>query len=103
MVHYHADATRPQRDSLDQQLVREVRTRTGALTDVQGGYPHGTSRDAWPLLKPDPAPADADHDGLPDAWETAHKLNLKDAADRAKVGPGGYPMLEVYLAELAGK
>jgi hypothetical protein len=40
---------------------------------------------------------------MPDAWETAHKLNPKDAADRAQTGPGGYPMLEVYLGELAGK
>lgn len=48
-------------------------------------------------------PPDTDHDGLPDAWETAHKLNPKDPADRGKTGPGGYPMLEVYLAELAGK
>jgi hypothetical protein len=87
--------------------VREVRTRTGRLIDVQGGYPHGTpyavSRGAWPVLAPAPAPADADHDGMPDAWELAHHLNPQDAADRGKVGPGGYPMLEVYLAELAGK
>ena len=80
--------------------MREVRTSTGALIDVQGGYPHGTPytvpRNAWPALKSAPAPAPADHDGLPDAWETAHKLNPKDAADRAKVGPGGYSMLEVY-------
>lgn len=102
-----AGAVRPLRDTLDQRLVREVRTRTGRLIDVQGGYPHGTpyatSQSAWPVLKAAPAPADADHDGLPDAWETAHKLNPKDAADRAKVGPGGYPMLEVYLNELADK
>jgi|GEM_PF-6853726 len=50
-----------------------------------------------------PSCTDPDHDGLPNAWEAAHKLNPKDAADRAKVGVGGYPMLEVYLAELAGK
>ncbi|RZK59024.1 MAG: pectate lyase, partial [Hymenobacter sp.] len=47
-------------------------------------------------------PADADHDGLPDAWEKTHGLNPQDAADRAKPGAGGYPMLEVYLSELAG-
>ena len=101
-----AGATKPQRDTLDQRLVREVRTRTGRLIDVQGGYPHGTpygiSRYAWPALAPSPAPADADHDGMPDAWETAHGLNPHDAADRARPGAGGYPQLEVYLAELAG-
>jgi pectate lyase len=102
-----AGASHPLRDTLDQRLVREVRTRTGRLIDVQGGYPHGTpyptSQKAWPVLKQVPAPTDTDHDGLPDAWELAHRLNPKDAADRAKVGTGGYPMLEVYLNELAGK
>jgi len=102
-----AGASRPLRDTLDQRMVREVRTRTGRLIDVQGGYPHGTpyavSQKAWPVLEPGTAPTDTDHDGLPDAWETAHKLNPKDASDRAKVGAGGYPILEVYLAELAGK
>jgi hypothetical protein len=87
--------------------VREVRTRTGRLIDVQGGYPHGTpyavSQKAWPVLAQSPAPLDTDHDGMPDAWETAHKLNPKDPADRAKIGADGYPMLEVYLGELAGK
>jgi pectate lyase len=102
-----AGATRPQRDSLDQQLVREVRTRTGKIIDVQGAYPHGTpyatSQKAWPLLKQGPTPPDTDHDGMPDAWETAHQLNPKNAADRAKLGADGYPMLEAYLGELAGK
>jgi hypothetical protein len=102
-----AGATRPARDTLDQRMVREVRTRTGRLIDVQGGYPHGTpyavSQKAWPVLAQSPAPLDTDHDGMPDAWETAHKLNPKDPADRAKIGSDGYPMLEVYLGELAGK
>jgi len=105
LVLARAGASRPLRDTLDQRLVREVRTRTGRLIDVPGGYPHGTpysvSQKAWPLLKTAPAPADTDHDGMPDAWETAHKLNPKNAADRAKIGASGYPMLEVYLAELA--
>lgn len=102
-----AGASRPRRDTLDQRLVREVRTRTGRLIDVQGGYPHGTpyavSQGAWPVLPAAPAPADTDHDGMPDTWEQAHQLNPRNPADRAAPGPGGYPMLEVYLAELAGK
>jgi hypothetical protein len=102
-----AGASRPLRDTLDQRLVREVRTRTGRLIDVQGGYPHGTpyatSQKAWPVLASKPALTDTDHDGMPDAWELAHKLNPKDAADRGKAGAGGFPMLEVYLAELAGR
>ncbi|RYU78123.1 pectate lyase [Hymenobacter persicinus] len=97
-------ATRPRRDTLDQRIVRNVRTRTGRLIDVQGGYPHGTpyevSQKAWPVLQSVPAPADADHDGMPDAWEAAHQLNPKDAADRNQRGLDGYTMLEVYLNSL---
>ncbi|WP_243651143.1 pectate lyase family protein [Hymenobacter gummosus] len=100
-----AGATRPRRDTLDERIVRDVRQGRGRLIDVQGGYPHGTpyevSQRAWPVLKAAPAPADTDHDGMPDAWEKAHGLNLNDAADRAKVGKDGYTMLEAYLNELA--
>ncbi|UOQ53673.1 pectate lyase family protein [Hymenobacter cellulosivorans] len=100
-----AGATRPERDTLDQRIVRDVRRRTGRLIDVQGGYAHGTpysiSQKAWPELKSKPAPTDTDHDGMPDAWETKQKLNPKDAADRSKIGANGYTMLEVYLNSLA--
>jgi len=41
-------------------MVREVRTRTGRIIDVQGGYPHGTpystSQHAWPVLAAGPTP-----------------------------------------------
>ena len=86
-----AGAVRPQRDTLDQRIVREVRARTGTIIDVQGHYPHGTpysvSQKAWPVLKSRPAPADTDHDGMPDAWEKAHGLNPKAAADRRPAPP----------------
>jgi pectate lyase len=54
----------------------------------------------WPELKSAPAPADTDHDGLPDAWEIANGLNPRDASDRNKVAPDGYTMLEKYLNSL---
>ncbi|MBJ6108505.1 pectate lyase [Hymenobacter sp. BT523] len=100
-----AGAVRPTRDTLDQRIVREVRTRTGTVIDVQGHYPHGTpysvSQRAWPVLKTAPAPADTDHDGMPDAWEKAHGLNPNNPADRAQRAPNGYPQLENYLNSLA--
>ena len=105
LVLQHAGATRPRRDTLDARLVRNVRTRTGRLIDVQGGYPHGTpyavSAGAWPVLRSTPPPADTDHDGLPDAWETAHHLNPRAAADRGQRTAAGYTQLEVYLNSLA--
>ena len=29
----------------------------------------------WPALADETAPADSDHDGMPDDWEVAHGLN----------------------------
>ncbi|MDB4932957.1 MAG: hypothetical protein JWM10_5441 [Myxococcaceae bacterium] len=53
------------------------------------------------------APADADSDGMPDAWETAHGLN-PNAQDHngtnvsvSMTGVAGYTNLECYLNELA--
>ncbi|WP_234406910.1 thrombospondin type 3 repeat-containing protein [Prolixibacter bellariivorans] len=54
----------------------------------------------WPVLKSTPAPADTDHDGMPDKWETKHGLNPNNAADRNKVGADGYTMLEKYINNL---
>ncbi|GAB2963286.1 pectate lyase [Hymenobacter coalescens] len=91
----------PARDTLDQRIINNVRQRTGRIIDVQGGYPHGTpystSQSAWPVLTCGPAPLDTDHDGMPDQWETQNGLNPNDAADRSRVGQGGYTMLENYL------
>jgi hypothetical protein len=50
------------------------------------------------------APADADHDGMPDAWETAHGLDPNNADDRnnTNLSLDQYTNLEMYLNELAG-
>ncbi|WP_426061276.1 pectate lyase family protein [Hymenobacter sp. B1770] len=96
-----AGAIRPRRDTLDQRIVREVRAGTGTIIDVQGHYPHGTpysiTKQAWPVLKSAPAPTDTDHDGMPDAWETANGLNPKSSADRQSIAANGYTNLENYL------
>jgi hypothetical protein len=91
----------PVRDAIDQRIVLEVQNRTGAIIDVQGGYPHGTpystSQAAWPVLNCGAPPTDTDHDGMPDAWETANGLNPNDPADRATLAANGYANLENYL------
>ena len=51
----------------------------------------------WPTLNSTTAPADSDHDGMPDAWETQKGLNPNDASDGNKVAADGYTMLEKYL------
>ena len=50
-----------------------------------------------PELKSLPAPADTDHDGMPNEWETKNGLDLNNADDRNKVADDGYTMLEQYL------
>ena len=48
--------------------------------------------------------ADADGDGLPDDWETAHGLNPKDPSDATKdLNGDGYTNLEKYLNSLVGE
>lgn len=51
----------------------------------------------WPELNSAPAPADTDHDGMPDSWEKARSLDPANPDDRNKVSADGYTMLEMYL------
>jgi pectin methylesterase-like acyl-CoA thioesterase len=99
-----AGCSLPNRDTLDQRIVNDVRTRGGRIIDVQGGYPHGTDYsltvNAWPALASTTAPADNDHDGMPDSYETANGLNPADAADRNGYAANGYTNLENYLNSL---
>lgn len=89
------------RDAVDARLIGEV--RSGRSTS--GKHKNGiidTQADVggWPALITGEAPADADGDGMPDAWERAHQLNPADASDAwqpSKSNPM-YPNLEVYLA-----
>lgn len=85
-------AVLPTRDAVDAAIVETVRTGTGKIINSQkdvGG---------WPELKSAAAPADGDRDGMPDAWERAHKLAADDPKD-AKVDSDkdGYTNLEEYL------
>jgi pectate lyase len=101
----HGGASLPGRDTIDRRIVWEVENDT-ALYGGRSGEHTGIidSQDAvggWPLLKSVSVPIDSDHDGIPDAWETAHSLNPKDPKDRNKIGREGYTKLEEYINELA--
>ncbi|MGD9724296.1 MAG: polysaccharide lyase family 1 protein [Pirellulales bacterium] len=80
------------RDAADARLVQAVSDGTHRLIDSQrevGG---------WPKLASKSAPADADQDGMPDAWERAHGLDAAEAADRNHDRDGdGFTNLEEYL------
>lgn len=108
LVLQNAGAILPRRDTLDQRIINNVKTRTGRLIDVQGGYPHGTPYSetilAWPALLAAPAPKDSDGDGMPDAWETKNGINPADAGDASGYKlDHAYTNIEVYINSLTGK
>jgi len=104
-----AGATLPKRDSIDTRIIQE--TATGTATYGTGSYnsdngfgtvPTGiidsqTDVGGWTVLLSEPAPADTDHDGMPDTWEIDNGLNPEDPEDRNGIGEGGYTNLEIYL------
>jgi hypothetical protein len=105
-------ANLPRQDPLDRRVIREART---------GGFTHRGSKGhlpgiidsqwdlgpaPWPEYRTYDVPADSDHDGMPDAWESARGLdphsspgNFSDA--NADPDGDGYTRLEEYLNELA--
>jgi pectate lyase len=80
------------RDAMAIRTINEARTGTGTLGKLDD--PLNTSTGPAP-------PADADLDGIADAWETAHGLNPNDASDSPKLHASGYANVEVYLSEVA--
>jgi len=93
----------PRRDAVDLRIIEQVRTgkATSGKTFNGGGNGIIDSQNdvgGWPDLKGGPAPADSDHDGMPDAWEMQHSLDPKDPADGAKDKDGdGYTNVEECL------
>jgi pectate lyase len=94
-----AGASIPQRDTIDSRIVNDVLQETGHSIATTAEQPEG----AWPVLNSLPAPADDDHDGMPNDWELAHNLNPNDPTDHNNIGYDGYTQLEVYLNSLTGE
>ncbi len=85
------------RDTVDERLIREFLTGTGAC-----GAPSRTHDSPTPSPAPGTPKPDADRDGMPDSWEQAHGLNPNDPADGNGDRDGdGYTNLEEYLNEVA--
>lgn len=88
-------ASRPVRDAVDARIVDEVRQHKGSIIDSQ------TQVGSWPQYRQASPPQDADNDGMPDVWETAHGLDPKDPSDSAKARDSdGYTNIEEYLNDL---
>ncbi len=89
------------RDAVDQRIVSSVVSGTGDFVYNTPDPATATQQELdyfWPPLASAPAPADTDHDGMPDSWETANGLNPSNPADRNSytLNPN-YTNLEVYL------
>lgn len=114
----NAGASLPKRDTVDTRIIEEARSGNpafeGATYETEkrvsdpsqkcGIIDSQTDVDGWPELKSLPAPADSDHDGMPDEWETAHGLDPsnKDDGNKTNLSADSYTNLEMYLNELAG-
>jgi hypothetical protein len=90
------------RDSVDIRITGEVRTGKPTYGGIYGAGKGiiDSQKDVggWPVLKSLPAPADDDHDGMPNGWETAMGFSPSDPTDRNGDHDGdGYTNLEEYL------
>jgi pectate lyase len=82
------------RDVVLTTTVQEVEARNGdwGATDPA---------DLMAGLTPGTPPADADGDGMADAWESAHGLDPGNGDDHSTVRPSGYTAIEEYVNELS--
>ena len=92
----HAGCSKPNRDVVDTRIIEEVRNGTSAYGN-NGIITTPGDVGGWPELKSAPAPADSDHDGMPDNWEKVHGLNPEDSKDGNETSKDGYTNLEIYL------
>jgi unsaturated rhamnogalacturonyl hydrolase len=94
-----AGAFLPERDMVDERIIREV--RTGKTTYGDGMIDRVDQTEGWPELNSVPAPVDADGDGMPDQWEEQRSLDSGNPADGKQDRDGdGYTNLEEYLNSL---
>ncbi len=91
-----AGAALPRRDSVDERIIKTV--RTGKPTYGNGIIDIPSDVGSWPEYDPAPAPIDSDHDGMPDAWEKKFGLRWNDPSDGAADGDkDGYTNVEEWL------
>jgi hypothetical protein len=114
----NAGAILPKRDAVDTRIAEQV--KTGKITYKENvplpttqfehrklpidSYKKGIITDpiqvgGYPEYKGTPY-KDSDSDGMPDAYETKHGLNPKNAADASKYTKSGYTNIEEYLNSL---
>ncbi|MBL7185569.1 MAG: polysaccharide lyase [Phycisphaerae bacterium] len=96
LVLAQAGATLPERDPVDKRIIKIV--RTGKPTYKNGIIDIPSDVGGWPQYKSVRAPADSDHDGMPDAWERKFALEWNDPSDGVKDADGdGYTNIEEWF------
>ncbi|MBO7459163.1 MAG: pectate lyase [Paludibacteraceae bacterium] len=93
------------RDGIDARIVSEVRngsyTHKGSNGSTNGLIDSPSDVGGYPTLNSEPAPADTDHDGMPDVWEDANGLDKNSSEDgKLYTLDKEYTNLEVYLNSL---
>lgn len=79
------------RDAVDTRIIQEYHANKGIIPTTEndvGGFP---------VIANGVPCADTDHDGMPDAWEDANRLNKNNPADGPLLGSDGYTNVERYL------
>ncbi|MFO7447694.1 MAG: hypothetical protein R6W90_15115 [Ignavibacteriaceae bacterium] len=94
----YAGAILPVRDNADERIINDV--MSGTVSAANGIINSQTQVGGWPELQSTEAPADTDHDGMPDNWEQKRSLNIYDSSDANKIAESGYTYIEEYLNEL---
>jgi hypothetical protein len=93
-------------DAADQRNIDQYRLQAGYDCGLKGtcnpaagakAVTHENDVGGFPVMPSFPPCADADHDGMPDAWERARGLDPADPSDGPRVTADGYTNLEHYL------
>lgn len=96
----YAGASFPKHDNIDQMLIDQLKSlgKEGKTIANESENPVLVQVNAKPVFS---KIKDSDGDGIPNAWEKAHKLNPQNAKDgNISSIESGYTNLEVYLNEL---
>lgn len=96
------------RDVTEQRIVDEVANKKaqykGATLNKAGFIDSPADAEGWPTYAEATAYTDNDHDGMDDAWETAHGFDASNPEDGKEVASDwGYTALEVFLCSLMGE
>jgi pectate lyase len=84
------------RDSVDARIVQSVEENTRGH-EGEGYITTPADVGGWPNLAPGTACPDADHDGMPDEWETAQGLNPEQDDSSADKDGDGYTNVEEFI------